>query len=106
MTTFLLKIIAVVLMTVDHVGKFFGLPVFMRWLGRLAAPVFFFCAVEGALHTSDRKKYIKRLYLRQIDENELLSCELTVNTKKSGKRLDKKLNKDFESLVKSCKYVK
>lgn len=46
------------------------------------------------------------LYLKQIDENELLSCELTVNTKKSGKRLDKKLNKDFESLVKSCKYVK
>ncbi len=46
------------------------------------------------------------LYLRQIDENELLSCELTVNTKKSGKRLDKKLNKDFESIVKSCKYVK
>jgi len=46
------------------------------------------------------------LYLRQIDENELLSCELTVNTKKSGKRLDKKMNKDFESLVKSCKYVK
>ena len=45
------------------------------------------------------------LYLRQIDENELLSCELTVNTKKSGKRLDKKLNKDFESLVKSCKLI-
>ena len=73
MTTFLLKIIAVVLMTVDHVGKFFGLPVFMRWLGRLATPVFFFCAVEGDLHTSDRKKYIKRLYLMS-----LLMCGLNI----------------------------
>ena len=45
------------------------------------------------------------LYLKQIDEDELLSCELTVNTKQSGKRLDKKLTKDFESLVKSCKEI-
>ncbi len=43
------------------------------------------------------------LYFKQIDENELLSCELTVNTSKSGKRIDKKLTKAFESLVKSCK---
>ena len=43
------------------------------------------------------------LYLKQIDENELLSCELTINTKKSGKRLDIKLTKDFESLIKTCK---
>ena len=60
-------------MTVDHIGKYFGLPVVTRWLGRLAAPVFFFCAVEGATHTSDRKKYIKRLYLMS-----LLMCGLNV----------------------------
>ena len=45
------------------------------------------------------------LYLKQIDENELLSCELTVNTKRYGKRLDQKLTNDFETLVKSCKMV-
>ena len=32
-----------------------------------------------------------------------LSCELTVNTKKAGKRLDPKLTNDFAALVKSCK---
>ncbi|MBQ3642698.1 CdiI family contact-dependent growth inhibition immunity protein [bacterium] len=45
------------------------------------------------------------LYLKRMDQNELLSCELTVDIKKSGKRLDQKLVQDFEDLVNSCKIV-
>lgn len=67
MTTFSLKIIAVILMTIDHIGsKIPGTPLFLRYIGRLSAPIFFFCATQGAIHTSDRKKYIKRLYLMSV----------------------------------------
>ena len=43
------------------------------------------------------------LYLKQIDSEELLSCELTLNTKRADKRLCGKLIKNFEKLVASCK---
>lgn len=43
------------------------------------------------------------LYLKQIDSEELLSCELTIDTKRAGKRLSNKLVKDFEKLVSSCR---
>ncbi len=67
MTTFSLKIIAVILMTIDHIGsKISGTPLFLRYIGRLSAQIFFFCATQGAIHTRDRKKYIKRLYLMSV----------------------------------------
>lgn len=46
------------------------------------------------------------LYLKQIDSEELLSCELTIDTKRADKRLCCKLIKNFEALVASCKVLR
>lgn len=67
MSTTALKILALVLMTIDHVGAFLsGMPIAFRWVGRLSAPVFLFCLLEGIEKTSSRKKYILRLYLFSV----------------------------------------
>ena len=53
-------------MILDHIHYFFSftgkIPLFFSWIGRLAAPLFLFCIVEGFLHTHDRKKYFLRIY--------------------------------------------
>lgn len=59
-----LKLLAMVLMLVDHIGMVL-LPGH-RWLrivGRLAMPIFAFCVAEGFTHTRDRKRYCLRLAL-------------------------------------------
>ncbi len=67
MTATALKIIALLLMTVDHVGAFLpGMPFILRCIGRLSACIFFFCAVEGFTHTRDKRKYLQRLYLMNL----------------------------------------
>ena len=46
MTTTTLKLIALALMLIDHIGEFIpGTPLFLRILGRASAPVFLFCSV-------------------------------------------------------------
>lgn len=58
-----LKIFALILMTADHIGDYIpGMPLWLRWIGRISSPLFFFCAAEGAVHTSDRRRYLKRLW--------------------------------------------
>lgn len=58
-----LKIIALIAMTIDHIGEFIPhTPVWFRWIGRIAAPIFIFCLTEAMRHTKDRKKYCIRLY--------------------------------------------
>jgi len=67
MTTFSLKLTAVVLMTLDHLGLYFpAAPVWFRWLGRGAYPLFLFCMVQGYAHTRSRKRYLLRLYLMSL----------------------------------------
>ncbi len=63
-----LKTIAVLSMFIDHASHLFtdfGTP--ERWIahliGRLAAPVIFFLVAEGHHYTSNKKKYIFRLFL-------------------------------------------
>lgn len=58
-----LKIIACVSMLIDHIG-FILLPevAFLRYIGRLAMPVFAFFIGEGCLYTRDRKKYFTRIF--------------------------------------------
>ena len=61
-----LKTIALVLMVLDHIHYFFeftGLvPLWFTQLGRLSAPLFLFCTVEGFAHTHDRRKYFWRIW--------------------------------------------
>ena len=71
-SSFILKIVALLTMTFDHVGLMLSMlypsnmnilqvaEVF-RIIGRLALPLFVFMIVEGVIHTKDFKKYILRL---------------------------------------------
>ena len=67
MTTFLLKILALICMVLDHIGAYIpDVPVQLRWIGRIAAPVYVFCLCEGIDHTSNEKKYLFRLYVSSV----------------------------------------
>lgn len=49
------------------------------------------------------KKIHHITYVKQVDENELLACELELKVKPAGKRIYAKILKDFEKLVESSK---
>ena len=61
-----LKVLALALMVMDHIHYFFGftglVPEWFSMLGRLSAPLFLFCAVEGFAHTHDRRRYFGRIW--------------------------------------------
>lgn len=62
-----LKLLALSLMLLDHIHYFFGftgaIPLIFTWLGRLSAPLFLFCLVEGWAHTHSKKRYFLRIWL-------------------------------------------
>lgn len=66
LTGFQLKYIAMILMILDHIHYFFGftgkIPVWFSMLGRISAPLFLFCVIEGFTHTRNRKKYFMQIY--------------------------------------------
>lgn len=68
MSIFVLKIIAVFFMVVDHVK--YAIPScwneFTLYFGRIAFPLFAFCAVQGYIHTHDLNQYVKRLLIAGI----------------------------------------
>ena len=62
MTSFVLKLIALVTMFCDHFGDaFVGHYSFFNIIGRIAFPIFAFQISEGYIHTKNLKKYIIRL---------------------------------------------
>lgn len=62
-----LKLAALFFMCLDHMALYItGMPVWFHWIGRLAAPIFLFCMVWGMHYTSNRRLYLKRLYLAGI----------------------------------------
>lgn len=61
-----LKWIALILMVLDHIHYFFAytgrVPEWFSMAGRLSAPLFLFCLVEGFTHTRSRRKYFIKVY--------------------------------------------
>ena len=65
---FILKIMAMFFMTIDHIGLFLSqvkncekIAEFFRIFGRLSFPLIIFLLVEGVVHTKNIKKYFIRL---------------------------------------------
>src|SRR5690349_2688541 len=59
-----LKLLGLITMTIDHIGKIFA-PDDLLWqmIGRLTFPLFAYCLVAGFLHTRSVNNYLKRLAL-------------------------------------------
>lgn len=67
MSSFVLKIIAIISMLFDHIGyTIFNKFSFMNYIGRLAFPIFAFQITEGYSHTKNLKRYFFRLFLFAI----------------------------------------
>ena len=59
-----LKILALISMLIDHTGAaLFPELEWMRWVGRMAFPIYCFLLTEGALHTKDIRRYLLRLLI-------------------------------------------
>ena len=57
-----LKILAMITMTVDHIGAYL-LPQYdiLRMIGRLAFPIYAYLIAEGCAHTRDRRRYLLQM---------------------------------------------
>lgn len=67
LTGFDLKILALILMLLDHIHYFFGftgkVPLLFSYLGRLSGGLFLFTFIQGYTHTKSKKKYFLRIYV-------------------------------------------
>lgn len=62
MTSFVLKIIALITMFIDHISyPLYGGSIVLNSIGRVAFPIFAFQISEGFIHTKNIKKYLLRL---------------------------------------------
>ena len=67
MSSFVLKIIALISMAIDHTGYLiYGKLTYLNYFGRLAFPIFAFQITEGYTHTKNIKKYFFRLLIFAI----------------------------------------
>lgn len=64
MSTFDIKLIAIITMVIDHIGLFF-FPgnIYFPLIGRLSFPLFAWLIANGAYHTHNSSLYLKRLLL-------------------------------------------
>ncbi len=69
-TSFQLKVIALILMTFDHIHYFMStvqhMPMWLTVLGRMSAPLFIFVMAQGFYYTRSRQKYLLRLYIASV----------------------------------------
>ena len=69
-SSFDLKVIALGLMTLDHIYYFLQgilpIPMWFTWLGRISAPLFIFMVAYGMSYTHNRKRYLTRLYIAGV----------------------------------------
>ena len=87
MTSFVLKIIAIISMLCDHIGiVFFGAGTPLTLIGRISFPIFAFQITQGYIHTKDIKNYILRLFIFACISqlpfylfNNIYSNEITLN---------------------------
>ncbi len=64
MSGFVLKMIAVVIMIIDHTGLFFfPEAIWMRVIGRIGFPIFAYFIAEGFRYTRSRWKYFLRIFV-------------------------------------------
>ncbi len=64
MTSFILKIIGVMTMLIDHIGDaILGKFSFFNLIGRIAFPIFAFQSVQGYIHTKNFKKHMMKLLI-------------------------------------------
>lgn len=61
MSSFSLKIVACITMFIDHTGAVYDID-FFRIIGRIAFPIFAFLVAQSCKYTSNRKKYLLRLF--------------------------------------------
>ena len=62
-----LKIIALISMTIDHIGvQIFPGVTILRIIGRLAYPIFAYMIAEGARYTKNRRKYLLTISLTAL----------------------------------------
>lgn len=66
-SSFTLKIMAIIFMAMDHIYTYFrpvgvDIPIWFGYVGKLAAPIFFYLIVEGFFYTRSRTKYITRVF--------------------------------------------
>ena len=68
LSNFDLKLIAIITMTIDHIGVVFGTLFynFLRAVGRLSFPIFAFLLTEGYIHTKSFGKYFLRVLVLAI----------------------------------------
>ena len=96
----ILKTIAVISMTIDHIAwaifpgfSMHPIAIIMHILGRIACPIFCYFMVQGYIHTKNFKKYFSRIlifalishipyvfYLSYIISSRLELCSTSYNT--------------------------
>lgn len=51
----------------DHIGEFIpNSPIWLRYIGRISVPIFFYCSAWGFHYTHNRKIYLFRLYIMGV----------------------------------------
>lgn len=64
MNVFVLKLLAITTMVIDHIGLFFfPQELVFRMIGRLAFPLFAWLIANGAYHTRNIRTYVLRIFL-------------------------------------------